>query len=514
MDIIKLIPPDPNVQKAVLFVPTKPHLEIITPAVTFEKKRKPKRKWTYDRLMNETIEVHGDKYDYSSINPADKILAKTKISIRCKLCSHEWTPTVTNHIHHKRGCPSCAGKAKWTYDKFMEKAKKIHGDKYDYSMIDPTSFVCKSTKIPLKCNICDYRWSPTIHNHIYDKSNCPNCVNRLNWTYEKFIKRALEIHANKYDYSQINPEDITNLTSRLNIKCNICMYEWNTPLSSHINHKRGCPNCAGNAKWTTDRLLEVVTEIHGDKYDYSEVVNVEIENETTRIPITCNTCFHKWETTIANHVNNKSGCPSCSGKLPWTLERFVDAAKKIHKDMYNYDKITAEHIVDSQSRIPVVCNKCKLEWTVVLNSHINSKTGCPHCRSSKGEIACRRVLDDLNVNYQPQYIIEENRIRINKYKYDFYFVHNGNNYLLEYDGIQHFEYNDFFHKDVSTFEERKMIDVIKTKLAIDHGFKIIRIDYTKNKQELVQTEISRALELDKSTYFSDESMYEWIVSQL
>lgn len=44
-----------------------------------------------------------------------------------------------------------------------------------------------------------------------------------------------------------------------------------------------------------------------------------------------------------------------------------------------------------------------------------------------------------------------------KYAYDFLIVHNDKYYIVEFDGRQHFEYEDRFHKDRGGLEERDRI---------------------------------------------------------
>lgn len=71
---------------------------------------------------------------------------------------------------------------------------------------------------------------------------------------------------------------------------------------------------------------------------------------------------------------------------------------------------------------------------------------------------------------------------------------NNNNdllYLIEYDGIQHFEKNCFGKKD-EDFDILKKYDKIKEKYCIKNNIKLIRIPYTKLKslslKDLILTE--------------------------
>ena len=51
----------------------------------------------------------------------------------------------------------------------MGRAKEVHGNKYDYQMINSGHIQNKYSYVPLKCNQCIYQWSPSIHARIHGK---------------------------------------------------------------------------------------------------------------------------------------------------------------------------------------------------------------------------------------------------------------------------------------------------------------------------------------------------------
>lgn len=59
------------------------------------------------------------------------------------------------------GCPICSGKGKVTNDSFIERARLVHGDKYDYSKVEYKS---NSTKICIICSIHgEFSQKPYVH---------------------------------------------------------------------------------------------------------------------------------------------------------------------------------------------------------------------------------------------------------------------------------------------------------------------------------------------------------------
>ena len=82
---------------------------------------------------------------------------------------------------------------------FIEKAKQIHNDKYDYSKVN---YVNSRTKVCIICPEHGEFWQ-TPHNHLkgYGCTKCGKEKSHLSKiTTEDFIAKSKEIHGNKYDY--------------------------------------------------------------------------------------------------------------------------------------------------------------------------------------------------------------------------------------------------------------------------------------------------------------------------
>ena len=88
------------------------------------------RKLTTEEFIGRAKEVHGDKYDYSKTNYVN---SQEKICIICPEHGKFWQKPY-NHLNGN-GCPECIRNS-WTTEKFIQKAKEVHGDKYDYSKVE------------------------------------------------------------------------------------------------------------------------------------------------------------------------------------------------------------------------------------------------------------------------------------------------------------------------------------------------------------------------------------------
>lgn len=116
------------------------------------------------------------------------------------------------------------------------------------------------------------------------------------------------------------------------------------------------------------------------------------------------------------------------------------------------------------------CLNCGKQNVIVFGDYLrNGDTTSCGCLNSKNESNIARFLDELNIKYKQQYPYQ------NLY-FDFA-IYNGNelSYIIEYDGIQHFE-NGHFHNNLNITHNN---DLIKNKYCFDNNIPIIRIPYNE-----------------------------------
>ena len=138
---------------------------------------------------------------------------------------------------------------KLTTENFIERANKIHGNKYDYSKV---KYVNNSTKICIICPEHGEFWQ-TPSNHLAGKG-CIKCRhvkvgNIRRKTLKSFIDEAKSIHGNKYDYSKM---DYITAEKKVCIICPEHGEFWQNP-SSHLNGA-GCPKCNGGIRLTQEEF--------------------------------------------------------------------------------------------------------------------------------------------------------------------------------------------------------------------------------------------------------------------
>lgn len=205
-------------------------------------------------------------------------------------------------------------------EEFIQRAKEIHNNKYDYSKVE---YINAITKIMILCPEHN-EFLQTPHKHINGGQGCPKCGNMLiseskKSNTEKFVQRAKEIHNNKYDYSK--SEYVSSQT-----KVVIICHEHGEFLQNPVKHTQGqgCPKCGNEStgerqKSTTEEFITKANEAHNNKYDYSKV---EYINSQTKVLIVCPE--HGVFSQVANCHLSGQGCPSCAlENQGWNRTKFV-----------------------------------------------------------------------------------------------------------------------------------------------------------------------------------------------
>lgn len=231
---------------------------------------------------------------------------------------------------------------KLTTEEFIEKSKKIHGDKYDYSKVNYTN---TKSKVTIICKIHG-KFDQISGVHL-SGSNCPKCSSNRKLTTEEFIENAKKVHTNKYDYSLIN---YTGNKTKVEIICPVHGKFEQQP-NNHINGQ-GCPKCKniknGNrCRLTSDNLIKQFREVHGDKYNYSKMV---YENTHSKITIICSK--HGEFEQLPLHHKKGIGCSKCNGGAQLTTKYFIEKSKEVHGDKYDY---SSSVYTSAKDKIKIIC---------------------------------------------------------------------------------------------------------------------------------------------------------------
>jgi hypothetical protein len=392
--------------------------------------------------------IHGDKYDYSKV---DYLNSRNKVIIICKIHGG-FLQKPNGHLDGK-GCKKCgrdvcSNKLKFSSEEFIQKAKIIHGDKYDYSKVN---YINCNTKVIIICKIHgEFLQIPSGH---LSNKGCSKCSNIYNYSTLEFIDKVNIVHGDKYDYSKVN---YTSNKKQITIICKI-HGEFQQISSDHLNG-HGCKKCY-NIKQSITKLqtkedfIQKSKLVHGDLYDYSKV---EYKYSNIKVIIICK-IHGEFEQIPTDHYNLGCGCQKCSynkasERFMQTKEDFIEKSRLVHGDIYDYSKVDYK---GSTYKVIIIC-KIHGEFTKTPIAHYNSCSGCPKCSNngySKKQILWLNFLSKYyDINIQHAENTNEFTIPETKYKADGYCKEN--NTIYEFHG-------DYWHGNPKVFNPDDINEITK-----------------------------------------------------
>lgn len=356
-------------------------------------------------------------------------------------------------------------------ERFIEKSRKVHNNKYDYSKVE---YVDSTTKV---CIICpehgEFLQTPQAHAR---GNGCPKCANKkrgdaFRSNGDEFVERAIVIHGNKYTYDKTK---YINAETKIPILCLEHGTFWMKPMNHLLG--QGCPKCSGRGL-NTNEIVSMFIEKHGRKYDYSEVVYTKMHE---KVCIICPEHGEFWQTP-SKHLLGQ-GCPKCAIESRAEdrnigNDEFIRRAREIYGDKYIY---VDTRYTKMEEKVKVICPKHGEFWQKPYD-HLHGH-GCPKCGliESKGEneiyeYVCK-LIGKENVEHSNRTILDgyEIDVFIPKLKIG-----------IEYNGLKwHSEKfrNRYYH-------------IAKTVKACNKGIKLIQIfedEYINNK-EIVLSKIKSLL---------------------
>ena len=269
-----------------------------------------------EEFISKAIVVHKNFYTYENVVYKN---SSTKVLITCPVHG-DYEQRPTNHIQG-RGCRKCSNVERYTPESFIEKARTVHGDRFDY---DKTIYKAAHSFVTITCKIHgDFEQRPSSHIRGIGCARCRD--DKFRMTKEEFTKKANLLHNNKYDYgSVVYVDGITPV----DIKCSIHGPFQQQPHTHLTDH--GCPKCSvfgfdkkSNGFFYIQKLTIDGTTI-GYKYGIAKNISKRMKLQSLK-----SMCEH-------DIVYEYGDC----GEIIFDLERFVvDKMKK-------YDTISKEIVPD------------------------------------------------------------------------------------------------------------------------------------------------------------------------
>lgn len=252
------------------------------------------KKLTNAGFIRKAMMVWGDRYDFKKTTYLNM---RTNVVVTCRLHG-DFETRPGNFIYNRTGCPTCGGQHGLSNAEFIFKARQIHGDNYDYSLvryvstIEPVEIICRTHGV--------FSQKPTVH---LTGAGCQKCGKVERLTTEIFIERAKIIHKDKYDYSSTKFE---KSSEKIEITCPKHGKFQQLP-HNHLSGA-GCPTCGVMDRINTKRLSESEAMERCSKKGFTLLKYAG--HAMGKSLIMC-TNGHEWESTLSK-IQQGNGCPACA----------------------------------------------------------------------------------------------------------------------------------------------------------------------------------------------------------
>ena len=409
---------------------------------------RPKKKLYEDQLK--------EKYNGKIENLEPYVNLNTKILHRCNLHKHNFRSTPASVLSSKHGCPLCGEEALKEHTDSLrvfndEDYQKLLDERFDGNIICLESVKASNTSIKHFCKKHQYEYMSPPARVLQNKYGCKFCgaeahTQSLEEKLEKTKKRIFELVGNEYEivdgFTAI--DDMAKF--RHNCKNGEKHYFDMTPTSFIYRGSRCyCENPS------ISRVILGFNDIHTTRPDVEEWMHNKEDaykysmSSKEKILWDCPDCKNTFEERICNVNSNRLSCPFCSDGISYPNKFMYNSLYQIKDDL---DFLEREYNPDW----------CKFEF--------NGNKRCG--------------------------------------KYDVYFGIDGQRYIVEMDGgLGHG--NKVHTNSLLSQDELLQIDLIKDKLAEEHGIKVIRIDcnyktdnkYTYILNNVLNSDLKDIIDLSK-----------------
>ena len=295
-------------------------------------------------------------------------------------------------------------------------------------------------------------------------------------TTEEFIKKAKEVHGDKYDYSLVS-----YISTHINVAI-ICKEHGvfhQTPASHNFqNEGADCPICSGNVNFTQEDFIKKVQLNNSEQCDFSLS---EFKNTTTKV-LVINKKYNTKHLIMPKKLFDGVFCSlrNAINKEEYLIFQF----KEKHGNKYIYSKLKYK---SDEEKVIIICPEHG-EFLQTPGSH-KQGDGCLKCNSSKGEIKIINFLEKNITEYIHQHKFKNCIGLKRKLPFDFYLPKY--NICIEYDGGQHFKSIKRYGGEKG-FENRQKLDKIKTDYCLNNNIQLIRIPYWdfKNIEQILEKELN------------------------
>lgn len=170
---------------------------------------------------------------------------------------------------------------------------------------------------------------------------------------------------------QILDETYISSKSKLNLRCKICEYEWNSSWNS-IKIRGGCPNC--NKKRHDYTIKEIKDKLFNINPDI-KILSEKYINSVSKLKCECRICGYQWSSTWGN-LSQGAGCSICKGI--GNRKADINFVKKEMQKINPNIKILSSEYNGCLGVLKCICLIDNYEWDSKW-TYLSNGNGCPKC---------------------------------------------------------------------------------------------------------------------------------------
>jgi hypothetical protein len=441
---------------------------------------------------------------------------------------HEWMTSISYRFAsdgtRKTGCPYCSGNQTICPCQSLSKrrpdlAQQFHPTKN--GSLTPQDVACQSNKkVMWRCTLklnctesCDeiHEYPATV-DHRMNGSGCPWCSSRRGKVCPcQSLKSRYPYLAGQWhptENGSLTPKDVSTqsnkrvmwlCTSKSNCteSCSH-IHQWPARVYDRVNGN-GCPWCSskGGKVCPCQSLKSRYPYLSGEWHptENGSLTPKDVSTQSGRKVVwlcssklncteSCNQ-IHQWLAPVSDRVRG-TGCPWCStgGKVLCPCQSLISRCPYLAGEWHptKNGSLTPKDVsVSSGKNAWWLCRDCGHVYDATINNR-NNGTGCPKCCINKAEKRLEEMLSShtLVSRYSKPGISCYDHIRKKQRTLRPDCIGttvNGNKFMIELDGPQHFENVYWYDSNGSDLEDQICRDLAKNRYAADNGMSLLRVSY-------------------------------------
>jgi DNA-directed RNA polymerase subunit RPC12/RpoP len=276
------------------------------------------------------------------------------------------------------------------------------------------------------------------------------------------------------DYAELHKGDCLemeyfNINHPMRWRCKY-KHEWVVAFAGMRSSNQWCPYCSGRRNNNIEKIQAYAKSRNGKCLE-----KVYIDNKTMMEF----QCFadpnkeHIWKARWDWMSKDQTWCPYCSGKYNNNLELCQEIAKN------RKGKCLSKSYKNEKERMVWEC-ELEHQWEAPFEPIKNDGTWCPTCSKGRSEKCVKNIIEMITekkfIQIRPDWLRYENgrNLELDGYNEELKIAY-------EYQGIQHYQYDKFFHKgNKENLKLQQERDIWKEIQCYEKEIDLIVIPYTYN----------------------------------